>query len=178
MAVETYLEEELKDLVTDAEKTDEWKKKVEELGLTGQQELVGDPEKSPVPFPRMTGEMQNVYKTLCPQYGGVENYRGSTIPLRVLSMLALAKQENYFQTLEIWSNDSSPDPILVGYVGNRYDGLPFIIARWGDELRSFVELKQQAAKILIEDKKTEYKHRLASVEHDVTSFLNGNFVSW
>lgn len=130
MAVETYLEEELKELVVDAEKNDEWQEKVKELGLQGQQGMTVE-EKSPIPFPRMTREMNNVYKTLCPTPEPVERYSGSTIPLRVVSMIALCRQEQYFAEIKVWHNLTAPDPVLVGYQTKSWDSPMFIIARWG-----------------------------------------------
>lgn len=144
MAIETFLIEEAEKLIAEPEQIEEWTKTVEELGLKGQQELV-KPEKSPIPFQPMNRRMQRVYQTLCPARIEVAKYNKSTIPLRVLSLIALAQKEEYFKEIEIWYDDKEPDPIAVGLTKSRYDddGM-FILARWGDELKDFPTLLNEA----------------------------------
>lgn len=166
--VETYIESELQDLITDAEKTDEWRKKVEELGLRGQLSLI-EGKKSPIPFPIMNRAMQRVYETLCPAKMEVKEYNRTTIPARVLEMIGLCVKENYFSKLWVWFDDESPDPILVG----RHAGALYLIARWGDELRSFSELRELARTKKIEDGKRKLTSWLASLERDVDEYLDG-----
>jgi len=176
MAVEVYLEEELSELVSDVEKNDEWKKKAEELGLKGQVQLAGGEKASPIPFPPMDKIKLNVYHVLCSEYTNVENYSGSTIPLRVLSMIALCRQEGYFETLEVWHNERTADPILVGYPKSRWNGNPFLIARWGDELRSFPELLEIAKKKWRELREAKLKTFLATLDADSSRWANGDDV--
>lgn len=183
MAVELYLEEEHTDIISDSEKNDEWFKTVEELGLKGQQNI-SENKKSPVPFLFMKRAMINTYETLCPSKSTVEEFDKGTIPLRVLSMIALAKQQNYFAEIEVWYDDVKPDPIVVGKLKktkNEYD--LYLIARWGDELRSFIELQQQAAKRWIARKKIELEDRiidtqknLEKIESHANKFVNGEYV--
>jgi len=147
MAIETFLIEDSEKMIAEPEHLEEWTKTVEELKLEGQKELV-KPDKSPIPFLPMNANMRAVYKTLCPLYQDVKKYSSSTIPLRVLSLIALAQKEEYFKEIEIWHADDKPDPIAVGYIKDRYsnDG-QFIIARWGDELQDFPTLEAKAKEI-------------------------------
>ncbi len=178
MAIETYLRDEVKTLVTNSADLAEWKSKCEELGLTGQLNLA-QPEKSPIPFPIMNKAMVNVYETLCPKKEDVADFDGGAIPLKVLSLIALSQHEQYFDHIQVWSDDAKPDPIAVGVImqdGHKEDNeyyvkQRYIIARWGDELASFAELKMRAIERWVIKKRTEcegqiveYQERLAKVE--------------
>jgi hypothetical protein len=173
MAVETYIEDELQELVTDAEKTDEWRAKVEELGLTGQASLVdAKGEKSPVPFLPLTKGLNNMYQILCPTKIEVTEYRQSTMPSRVLEMIGLCVKEGYFTELQVWYDDQKPDPILVGV----RDKVLYLIARWGDELRSFPELREIAKAKRIGEMKVRLERSLLTLETEVERYLNGDWV--
>lgn len=148
MAVEIYLEdEETTTLIYNADELDEWKEQIEKLELEGQKTLAS-PDKSPVPFPFMNYTMGVVYATLCPRKFPVEKYDKTPIPLRVLSALALARQEGYFNKIEVWIDDQEPDPVLIGYrwpeSGSEWSADKYILARWGDEIRPFGELREKA----------------------------------
>lgn len=148
MAVEIYLQdEETNTLVYNPEELDQWKAQIEKLELEGQKTLAS-PDKSPVPFPFMNYTMGVVYSTLCPRKFTVEEYDKTPIPLRVLSALALARQEGYFNKIEVWIDDQEPDPVLIGYRwpegGSHWSADKYILARWGDEIRPFGELREKA----------------------------------
>jgi hypothetical protein len=147
MAIEVFLIEDSEKLIAEPEHLEEWTKTVEELKLEGQQKLA-KPEKSPIPFQPMNTIMQVVYGILCPEKEPVNRYEASTIPLRVLSLIALAEREKYFTDIDIWHANDKPDPIAVGYTNGRYssNGM-FILARWGDELQDFPTLEAKAKKI-------------------------------
>ncbi|WP_448510673.1 hypothetical protein [Immundisolibacter sp.] len=171
MAIEVFLIEEA-ELISNPEATDEWLQKVNELGLEGQKELA-KPEKSPVPFPRLKKAEQRVYETLCPNKVEVQDYNNSTIPLKVLSLIALAEKGNYFTGIQIWDDYEKPDPIAVGYIGSQWNGDFFIIARWDDELRSFAELQNMAVKRWVEEKTADLKDKLANVEQLARKHFKG-----
>lgn len=177
MAIETYLIEEADALITDTETIDEWKAKVSELNLEGQQKLVNGGNSNPIPFLRITKGEQRVYEELCPLRTDVHKYSNSTIPLRVLSLIALAQKEQYFDVIEIWDNTAAPDPVAVGIKGTTYSGDVYLIARWGDELRSFAELKAIAMKQWIEKKTADLKIKLSNVENYAVQHFNGEWAS-
>lgn len=155
MAVETYLVEENSPLISEPEELDKWKELIEKCGLEGQKTLTKE-NKSPIPFPAMTVQMTAVYKTLCPRTTKASEYSTTAIPVRVLSMIALAVGECYFDEIEIWADDKNPDPIVVGVKKDTVQSwreTRYILARWGDELRSFPEL----IKLAIERKNTELR---------------------
>lgn len=176
MAIETYLIEDSEKMISEPEHLDEWTKIVGELGLEGQQKLA-KPEKSPIPFIKMNSGMEHVYDLLCPNHGEVKSYSNTTIPLRVLSLIALAEREKYFSQIKIWDNNADPDPIAVGYSDDTYSSPKFIIARWGDELRSFEELKQIAKKKWIANKSIELNEKLNTIQTSAEKYFNGDWVN-
>lgn len=178
MAIETYMIEEAESLIADPEKTDEWNKIATELNLEGQLKQVSGEGKSPIPFQKLKVGEYRVYKTLCPNSTEVHKYSNSTIPLRVLSMIALAEREKYFDEIMIWDDLKSPDPIAIGIKGTSWsEDTTYIIARWGDELRSYVELRKIALDRIKESAKNKLSKILKTVDEDVEMFLNGEYVS-
>jgi len=175
MAIETYLIEESEKMIAEPEHLEEWLKTVEELGLEGQKKLTKE-EKSPIPFPKMRRVEYRVYETLCPNKEDVLKYSNNTIPLRVLSLIALAQREQYFVIIEIWDDHASPDPVAVGFADS--SGLygenrnAFIIARWGDELRSFPELLKIAKEKWTIKNTTELKSRISDAQKKLETIQN------
>jgi hypothetical protein len=162
--VQTFLVEESKELIYDSEKIDEWKAKCEELGLSEQLALC-QPEKSPIPFEYMNTVTQRVYQTLCPTVQEYRKYNKTAIPLEVLSLIALAEKESYFDQIEIWYDDKTPDPIAVGLLkGNSYNYKYYTIARWGDVLRPFKELKEKAIQVYTNSSRINLQRKLAEAK--------------
>jgi len=118
--VQSFLVEETKELVLDGEKLSEWNELVAELGLFGQVETTNG-DKSPIPFVFMKSNLRNVMEQLCPRKVEVNEYKISPIPLDVLKLVKLAKDEKYFSSIEVWYDDKSPDPFVVGSVGHWYE---------------------------------------------------------
>ena len=186
MAEEIYLLEENQGIVFDAEKNEEWKKTIEELDLTGQKQLLdGSGNKSPIPFQYMNKGMYNMFEVLCPCKTNAKEYSKGPIPLKVLGVIKLCEDEGYFTKLQIWSDEISPDPILVGMTkDNSWDSEYYLLARWGDMLRSFDELKEMAKKRWIETSKarleeeiTKATSNLQILEQLAIKHLNGGYVS-
>jgi len=117
--VETFLIEETVDLIHDNEQLDKWNKHVEDLGLTGQTQIVKK-GKSPIPFMHLKKSHQNICTTLCPRKEDIENYSATPIPVEILDLIALSKKEGYFNKMQIWYDDKSPDPFAVGIKGVWY----------------------------------------------------------
>jgi len=113
--VETFLIEEVTDLIYDGDKLQQWHDKVVELGLTGQTKVVTK-EKSPIPFLYMKTGLVNIFETLCPVKSPVESFDKTPIPLEILDLIALSKKEHYFTGISIWYDDKSPDPVCIGTV--------------------------------------------------------------
>ncbi len=146
MATEIYLQPELEELVIDADKKQEWSQKISDLGLDGQLELTGNSAtKAASPYTFMNRTMIMTFGTICPTKIPVEKYNKSVIPIDVLSHIALCRQEGYFKKLEVWYDDKTPDPILVGYIKDGYgEKTIHLIARWGDEIIPYEQLIEKA----------------------------------
>lgn len=158
--VQTFLVEETKELIYDSEAITEWKEKCEQLGLSKQLALAtGDA--SPIPFECMNTVSYRVYGTLCPAKQCYFEYNKTAIPLEVLSLIALAEKEKYFKKIEIWYDDKTPDPIAVGLVKDgEYGYIHYILARWGDVLRPFEELKNKAITVYKNSKTIELRKKI------------------
>lgn len=167
MITQTFMQEDLQDLVTEVDDLEEWKRQVKELELDGQLHLASE-DSSPIPFLPMNQSMENMFKVLCPAAEDVENFSKGTIPLKALSAIALAKQENYFNWLEIWYDDKDPDPIAVGYHGDsKYSADKYLIARWGAEAADFDKLKTQATMRWMEEQRTYLEERIMNAKHNL-----------
>lgn len=179
--VEDYFVEEATELLYDEQANDEWKQIATDLGLEGQKSLIGKNE-SPIPFLAMSKEQCSVYTVLLPQRQSVEKYSGSTIPLRVMRNVSLAKNADYFKSLEVWYNEREPDPILVG---TSHDGKLYIVNRWGEVLDSWPELVKRAAskvsailRAKLEKSKAEAEQSISQIESLAELFLTKGQLSF
>ena len=118
--VQSFMVNETKELVLDGDKLAEWNELVAELGLFGQVETTNG-DKSPIPFVFMKQNLKNVMEQLCPRKVEVTDFKISPIPLDILKLVKLAKDEKYFSSIEVWYDDKSPDPFVVGNVGHWYE---------------------------------------------------------
>jgi hypothetical protein len=153
--VETFIIEETQDLIYDNEKLSQWNQYVQELGLSGQAKIKVE-GKSPIPFLHMNQALIAVFETLCPKKFDIEKYDRTPIPVEILSLVALAKQENYFTKIEVWANEKDPDPVVIGLLPgedhNKSEWYPhywerYLIGRWADVKQSLEQLTEKAKKI-------------------------------
>jgi hypothetical protein len=114
--VETFIIEETEPLIYDNEQLAKWHALVEKLDLKGQKK-VAKQGLSPIPFLYMNQMMMRVCRTLCPSHTAIEDYDLTPIPMPVLDLVALSQKEKYFQKVEIWYDEESPDPFCVGIAG-------------------------------------------------------------
>lgn len=122
--VETFLIEETVGLIYDNDQLDQWNERVKELGLQGQTQIVTK-DKSPIPFMHLKQGLVNTFETLCPRKYDVKDYNLTPIPLEILDLIALSFKEKYFEEVQIWHDDKSPDPVCLGlkkeYYSYMYD---------------------------------------------------------
>lgn len=114
--VETFIIEETQELIYDNEKLDQWNKRVSELGLSGQTKIQAK-DKSPIPFLHMKQSLASVFLQLCPRRVDITDYDKTPIPVEILDLAALSVNEKYFNKIEIWYDDKTPDPACVGIIG-------------------------------------------------------------
>lgn len=182
MQTESYLRTEVTNLFTEAEDLEQWKTKCEELGLDSQLNLVTN-NKSPIPFPLMTKDLNNIYSILFNRKVKLTEYDKEPIPLDLLGLIALSKQEEYFnQGIQIWYSESVKDPIIVGRKGeSSWNADNYIIGRWGDVLLDIATLRKLAAEKLAADRVIKLKQVLKNIEsaiencqEECESFMMGN----
>jgi hypothetical protein len=114
--VETFIIEETESLIYDNAQLEKWHSLIEKLNLRGQKQ-VAKQGLSPIPFLYMNQFTKKVCQTLCPTHVRIDEYDITPIPLPVLDLVALSIKENYFQQIEIWYDEQTPDPFCVGVTG-------------------------------------------------------------
>ena len=137
--VQTYIVEETVDLIYDNEKLEKWNAHVEALGLQGQKQII-KPEKSPIPFLPLNTSMKNIVETLCPREVDVEDFNVSPIPLEILDLISLSKNEKYFNKIAIHYNERNPDPFCIGSIGHWYQ------STWSSDRNASLDKKEFASK--------------------------------
>ena len=182
MEIESYLVESAEELIANPDELKEYTELVEKLELTGQQELIGQGG-TPIPFQAMDVSTKRVLETLFPEKKSVSLYRGEMIPLRVLSLIALAKQENYFDLIQIWYKPNTDDPVAVGIKGSQWSGEYYLIARWGKALLPMEQLTNMAAEVKKNELELNARNRIRELQAIVDEphlyarqYLNGEGV--
>jgi hypothetical protein len=171
--VETFLVEETIELIHDADKLEKWNRFVDSLGLKGQTSIVKT-DKSPVPFLWMNETLVNAFDTLCPKKVKIEEYNLQPIPLEILELVSLSKQENYFDLVQIWYNDDK-DPVCVGLIfsdsgsdwSREYNAKKYLIGRWADVKASLDTLIERARKLFIHTRTNELKTAIKSAQRQL-----------
>jgi hypothetical protein len=219
--IQSFKNQELDNLAFDIENQQEFKELASRLGM-GKQSAFIERSGSAMPYPFINTAMENQFTTLCPRKVDYKEYDKTPIPLEVMRELSFVVGENYFSKVEVWYDDKSPDPFLVGTISksgcyyyeggdksksSKFTGYDFdtqgqakefieaqghlfyfgtndekkyLIARWGDELRDFAELKRLALMRLKETYTGKWKMdmqalqaKLNTVEENILQFLNG-----
>jgi len=143
--VELYFDKELSDITFDTDSLGEWKDLVSELGMDKQLSLTKGKE-SPVPFPYMNESMKRVYGTLCPTIVNYKEFNKTPIPLEVMKQIAFCVREKHFTDIEIWFDDKTPDPVVVGKTCKYYG---YKGASWSSENRTKdLDSKQEVLDII------------------------------
>jgi len=125
---------------------------IEKLGLSGQKSLQNPETLTRCPYPVAEADDLVVYRALNPESCKPEEYSLDCFPVRVMQVLAHAKELNFFTSFAIWYPKSArvDDPVLVGFrawkrPGQSWDTTDtYILARWGKMLRPLAELRQMA----------------------------------
>lgn len=136
MVVTNFIQDEKVGMISEP---DEWKKRIDELELDGQKELIATPDSKPIPFLRLTEEHRRVLEVLCQHKTKIKEYKEEAIPLESLAMVGLAIKEGYFEKIEVWHNYGAPDPVIVG------NG-EYLLSQWGPERMSYDAQKELALK--------------------------------
>ena len=173
--VETFIVEETAELIYDNGQLDKWNELVGNLQLQGQQGIV-KLDKSPIPFMPMNTSLRNVFDTLLPRHVDVGVYDVSPIPVEILSLVSLSKNENYFDRMEIWYDDKSKDPACIGLryknesdrdKGYSWNMEHYLIGKWADVKHSFEELKEMAKKRYRATRENELKKYIKNSQREL-----------
>lgn len=162
---------------------------IETLDLDGQRNLVqkrsvGDEEVFVRnPYRRMSKEEQAIFSALMPNRVKLERYADGPIPLRALQVAAHARSLDFFDRgFEVWCpQPGRDDPVLVGLKKGEYSSTDiYLLARWGEELRSLDELRAKASAIVIAKvraaaakAKAEVAAIESSLQERVDAYLHG-----
>lgn len=103
-------------MIYDNDKLEKWNEVIDALGLEGQKSVVRQ-DKSPIPFVNMNATTENIFRTLCPLSCDVKQFSKMPIPIEIRELVALSVRENYFNLIEVWWDDKSPDAVVVGHRG-------------------------------------------------------------
>ena len=166
MQIETYEIEEIKNseastMAADAEAIE----LITKLGLDGQQKLIDPITATRFPYPALSKVQKLIYSTNFPVAEEVTKFSNEIIPLRVLQVIAFCRDFEQTRHMEIWHTGvAQKDPVLIGRK-ERYSGVVYILARWGNALESFESLTQKAEPIL----RVKYQARLAKLRNGVTT---------
>lgn len=180
MEIETYE-------ITEANETgkvddyEQVKELTEKLQLEGQSVFFQGEKKVLFPYRKITKQESLVYSTVLSDKTRVEKFQESVIPLRVLQVIAHARELNYYDYLEVWHcpNADLKDPLLVGVKGTEYSGERHILARWGEVLESFETLSKMALIHLKKEARASYDKELAELlcKKDAVEFtVEGRFL--
>ena len=128
---------------------------IETLELEGQKELLSRDDDSGastvIPFQVLDTATKNQWDAVCPHHVELGSYSGELIPLRILEVLALTKEREFFDKAMIWSRTSDyEDPVVIGVVkgGSGVNDKYYLLARWGLDLFPIEELYERAAEAL------------------------------
>jgi hypothetical protein len=119
MMVQIYQNEELNDVLFQVESLDEWQQIAQELQMDKQLNFVNQAT-SPNPYPFITESMNRIFSTLCPTKVDFKAYDKTPIPLEVMKQIAFSVKEKHFVDIQIWYDDKTPDPFVVGTTQEYY----------------------------------------------------------
>lgn len=161
----------------------EYNERIERLGLSGQKKYTNANNCDVFPFKVGTQEQLFVFNEIFSTKSTIEDFDGELIPLEILEVYEKAKAFGRFKTVQVWSTPLAivKDPILVAIEEKKYqpdwakndprykdylttDTYYYFLARWGEELLSFAELKAIAVKKWIDREMADLNKRLLSAE--------------
>lgn len=187
MSIETYEIEEAEFAGDDID-TAKYQEYHEKLGLEGQSKILTNDNGAGIPFQKMSNAIFNTWSAYCPNKSNLKTYRETLIPLRVLKLISICQERGYFKQIYIWSEShDNPDPVVIGctdqYDWNINANTTYLIARWGESLKSWPEIVKIAKEKTMARFTGELKEKiananmaLANVEHLVNKYLSGERV--
>lgn len=174
MATEIFIEPELEEL-EHPDNAAEWQLICEELKLPGQLSLTSKSHTNHAPpYMVVDPKTERIIRVLCPAKIEVEKYAESTIPLDILREVHKCKERGWYHSINVFYDNKSPDPFVVGFVSDRWDSPKHLIARWGAELLPFEELERKAIQRMKNDAMSalyEMKAQIDFAYNNIEGFL-------
>lgn len=163
MMVETFTDRNELEHLEDEKETEKYNQLCVDLGL---EHLAISSESEVNGIPKLNKLERKVYNFLCPTKTKLENYT-RVLPKRVLEAYKVCKENGWLENVDrgvhIWTATEDPDPIMIAKFGYNDYGM---IARWGDELRSFAKLRKEA----IRRKKIEVSKKIQEAKNIIELF--------
>jgi hypothetical protein len=161
---------------------------IEKLALEGQKELVVPHEETNretrIPYPKMTAQERAVYRAIFPTTTPVCKYNAGILPVRVMQVFEHAR--GLFRLVEVWHAPvTHPDPIMIGCqeAHSHSSENIFLLARWGNALKPFAELIEEARAAIklqfseeIAAKIARAQENLAKIDVLVAQKVRGEYV--
>lgn len=152
--------------------TEEAKKLIEELDLSGQKNFLNETEgglETRNPYRMIRRDEKFVYEALCPQKTSLVKFNESPVPLRVLQVASHANQFELFKRFEVWSAQGQiKDPVLVAKSEDSdWSGDIYILARWAEMLDSLENLIPKAVEIWREKAKKSVVSAINKAKSDL-----------
>jgi len=130
IVVTDYRLKDHEDLI-DGKQADEWLRLVKEGGFSALEKMAAG-KKVAFGYPKMSNQLKNALKWLCPEESSIDEYQHDIPPVEALGLISLAKMTGDFTKVYIRFHDKLPDPVAIGVKGKK-DGEEYLIASWGPE---------------------------------------------
>lgn len=100
--------------------------------------------------------------------GQWKDYCFDTIPYKVLEEVSFANSLHSFADLQIWTPERNRvDPLVIGIIGAEENALYYLISRWGESLKSFVEITE-----IVFSEKRENESKYETIPDIAKKFMN------
>lgn len=136
MQVKIYREPENESLILDEEALAKYHELVSSLGIP-----VVTPKKVPSVYQSLNTAQSRILTALCPLKSRIKAFNKSAIPVEILETIKFVTDNEMFDEIEIWCDDTKPDPLVIGKhyrspedkaSGYNWNMHSTLIARWGD----------------------------------------------
>jgi hypothetical protein len=181
---EIFIEPELQEL-ENKDNAEQWYSLCVELGLNKQAALADNSNelKAP-PYMFIDPKTERIIKLICPVGVDYKEYNQSTIPTDVLEEILKCKTNGWYEAIQIFYDNKSPDPFVIGILKTgEWTKARHLIARWGNELLPFEELERKALQRLkdgitphIAEMKAKMDYAINNIDMYAKSLLNGKDV--
>jgi hypothetical protein len=137
----------------------------EGLGLDLQIAASKEGAAHPIPVRPLNKEEKAVYEKLFDQKASLERY-SEPIPTRVLMVIQIGVENQWWTTDQLyvrWASTTA-DPVLMMQDSDSWSSSHRMIARWGDALASYADLRREAARIMAIELRKNAREKLRQLQ--------------